>query len=294
MANLKIFVSSTCYDLGIVRAQLRNFITKMGYEPVMSDFADILYDSRIHTHTSCVQEVNNADMLILIVGSRFGGKAIPKALELIDFEKMKELSSGLDLFKDKDKISVTQLEVIKAIQLGIPIYTFVDEKVLNDHLTYEKNKGKYFLKDIDFPSFQQNRDAAEYVFEFINFIRLRFQNNSMCGFGKIEDIEEFLRKQWSGLLQRLLYEQRTNKHESKRIEIISEQIADIKTALMTSISNTDLKDTARGAIKFRQLMQMIFYFSKENTQITLLKEIGWEELLIEIGIVEIIDRKSVV
>lgn len=38
MANLKIFISSTCYDLGVVRAQLRNFIQRMGYEPVMSFF----------------------------------------------------------------------------------------------------------------------------------------------------------------------------------------------------------------------------------------------------------------
>ena len=70
MANLKIFVSSTCYDLNIVRGQLRSFINNVGYEPVMSDYNDVLYDPRDHTHESCVKEIQSADMVILIIGSR--------------------------------------------------------------------------------------------------------------------------------------------------------------------------------------------------------------------------------
>lgn len=292
MAKLKVFISSTCYDLGIVRSQLRNFVSNMGHEPVMSDYADILYDTRIHTHESCVQEVNNADVLILIIGSRFGGKAIPKALELIDFEEINKMSSASEVVKDKKKISITQLEVFKAMQLGIPIFTFIDDKVLNDHLIYEKNKDKPFLNDIEFPAFQHNKDTAKYVFEFINFMRLRFENNSICGFSKIENIEEFLKKQWSGLFQRLLYEYRFNKYEGRKIEAISEQIADIKTAIMTSITNTDLKDTARGAIKFRQLIQIITFLSLSNTADLLLSELSWNDLLKEIGVKEIIQKET--
>ena len=41
MAGTKIFVSSTCYDLSVLRAELRNFILSLGHEPVMSDYADI-------------------------------------------------------------------------------------------------------------------------------------------------------------------------------------------------------------------------------------------------------------
>ncbi len=289
MASLKIFISSTCYDLGIVRAQLRNFIQRMGYDPVMSDYADILFDPRFHTHESCVQEVRNADMMILIIGSRFGGKAIPKAIETLEVDKIKEFSTSSKGFEDKDKISITQLEVLKAIHLGIPIFTFIDEKVMNDHFVYEKNKDKSFLGQIDFPAFQHNKEAAEYVFEFINFIRHRFLNNSICCFNKIDDIEEFLKKQWSGLFQRILYEQRTSKYETKHIEMISEQIADIKTALITSISNEDLKDTARGAIKYRQLINFIWFFCDENTKTVLEQDIEWKDVLNTIGIVEIID-----
>lgn len=304
MSKLKVFVSSTCYDLGMVRAQLRSFIKDMGHDPVMSDYADVLYDPRVHTHESCVQEVSNADVLILIIGSRFGGKSIPKAMELIDFEEIDKMSSSKQSIKDQEKISITQLEVFKAMYLGIPVFTFVDDKVLHDHLTYEKNKDKPFLMDIDFPAFQYNKDAAKYVFEFINFMRLRYENNSICGFNKIEDIEEFLRKQWSSLFQRLLYDYRNDKHEAKKMEVISEQIADIKTALMTSISNSDLKDTARGAIKFRQLIQSIseLYMknvsdshSQDSSYISdvLLKDISWDELINDyIGIEELIENSD--
>ena len=142
MAKLRIFVSSTCYDLGVIRSELRPFITALGHEPVMSDYADILYDPRSHTHDSCIKEVPNCDMVVLIIGSRFGGTGIPSVLENFDFEHLKSISSRADLLEFKDKLSITQLEILKAAEQSIPVYAFVDEKVFHDHHVYEKNKGK--------------------------------------------------------------------------------------------------------------------------------------------------------
>ena len=65
MADMRVFVSSTCYDLSLLRSQLRTFIKSVGYEPVMSDHGDVIYDPRLHTHTSCLEEVRSCDMLIL-------------------------------------------------------------------------------------------------------------------------------------------------------------------------------------------------------------------------------------
>ena len=90
MSILKVFISSTCYDLDNVRDGLRDFIYNIGYEPIMSDYGDVLYDPRIHTHTSCIEEVKNCDMLVLLIGGRFGGKAISEAVSTVDFEKVKE------------------------------------------------------------------------------------------------------------------------------------------------------------------------------------------------------------
>ena len=165
MASLKVFVSSTCYDLGVIRSNLRNFISGLGYTPIMSDYSDVLYDPRHHTHSNCIQEVNNCDILILIIGKRFGGTAIPKALDQISIETVKSLSTRNEIFKENAKLSITQLEVIKAIELGIPIFTFVDSRVYSDHLVYESNKDIH--STIKFPSIEKEGTAL-YIFEFIN------------------------------------------------------------------------------------------------------------------------------
>ncbi|MGG1658582.1 DUF4062 domain-containing protein [Brevibacillus sp. NRS-1366] len=292
MANLKIFISSTCYDLNIVRSQLRNFIGSFGYDPVMSDYADVLYDPRIHTHTSCIQEVSNCDVLILIIGSRFGGKAIPQAIESVDIEFVKGKSRSKEFFDNSSNVSITQLEVIKAIESSIPIFTFVDSKVMHDHLVYEKNKEKDFISSLDFPSFVEKPETAKYVFEFINFLRHRIENNSIVSFNKMDDIESYLRKQWSGLFQRLLYEQRFKKQEEVKIDYLANQIADIKTAIMTSISSSDLKDTARGAIKFRHLVDFFRQLRNPNTIDLLLGDFPFDTLLKEMRIVDIFAMES--
>jgi len=58
----------------------------MGYEPVMSENVDVLFDPRTHTHLSCVKQVENCDMTVLIIGSRFGGEVISKALDEFDID----------------------------------------------------------------------------------------------------------------------------------------------------------------------------------------------------------------
>lgn len=273
MASLRVFVSSTCYDLSAIRSQIRSFIFSMGYEPIMSDYNDILYDPRVHTHTSCIEEVNTCDLIILIVGSRFGGKAIPEAISKLDFDNILEKSKSIESLKKKDNISVTQLEILKAVELDIPIFTFIDNRLWNDHELYEKNKGKILklindenkdsspsLKDliklIDFPSIDKP-ETAEFIFEFINFLRHRTKGNSINQFVKFEDIELTLKKQWSGLFQRLLNENRVKQLETKRIDSLTNQFEDLKTAILTSISNTNERDVAKGVVRYRRLFEFI-------------------------------------
>ena len=128
MAKLKVFVSSTCYDLSIVRSQVRSYIKQLGHDPVMSDYMEVLYDPREHTHKSCIQEISGCDIAILIIGSRFGGKGVPAAFDEIDFAGLEEKSASPAILQSKEKLSVTQLEICKAIEDGIPVFTFVDDK----------------------------------------------------------------------------------------------------------------------------------------------------------------------
>lgn len=289
MANLKIFVSSTCYDMHAIRAQLRTMLTGLGYEPVMSDQADVIYDPRIHTHTSCLREVENCDAVVVVIGSRFGGSTIPKALELVDMDRLSDLSRADRFGEGKTKISITQAEVINAIQTGIPIFAFVDSGVMRDHLTYEKNKNKPIIGQIEFSSIDKS-DTAAYIFEFINFLRLRNENNSIFEFSRFEDIESQLKKQWAGLFQRLLHEQRTKALEGRRIDNLSSQIADLKAAVLGSISNAELKETAKGAIRFRQLIEFVVGLTRgdeEAASLLFQSNFTWTQLLRKFGVADI-------
>lgn len=286
MAKLRIFVSSTCYDLDILRSELRPFISNMGYEPVMSDYSDVLYDPRSHTHDSCLKEVPGCDMVILIIGSRFGGVAIPAAFAQIDFPALEKQSTKSGVLELKEKLSITQLEVLKAIEQSIPVYAFVDEKVMHDHHVYERNKDKpAVIEEIEFPSIQK-RETAKYIFEFINFLSHRVKDNSITPFSRLEEIRHHLSSQWSLLFQRLLLESRTQTNELRRYRDFSESLEDLKAVVMASLATPDLRETAKGAIQFRSLIRFISGLRFVDNRELLISDITWDEMLLKARIVE--------
>lgn len=292
MASLKVFISSTCYDLGMVRSELRNSISNLGHEPIMSEYNDILFDPNDHTHTSCVNEITNTDVILLIIGSRFGGKAIPEAVNKIDFEKIKNTSKSTDfLLKNTDKISITQMEVLKAIDLNIPIYVFVESKVLNDHFLYEKNKDKEFIDKIEFPSIDR-KETAIYIFEFINFLRLRGKNNGVFEFSKMSDIEEILKKQWSAQLQKLFYEQRKGKNTRIKSDLFLEGIQDIKSLILSTINSDNGKEIGKGVLRYRRLIEFFQAFTSIDIYSFLKQDITWSTLLKQLGIKDVATMES--
>lgn len=279
MARLRIFVSSTCYDLDILRSELRPFISGMGFEPVMSEYSDVLFDPRSHTHTSCLKEVQSCDVVVLIIGSRFGGTAVPSAFADLDFSLLEQLSTKPSAIEAPEKLSITQIEVLKAIEQSIPVYAFVDERVLHDHLVYEKNKDKKDVIDhIDFPSIQK-RESAKYIFEFINYLSHRETNNSITGFTRLDEIRLHLASQWSHLFQRLLFESRTKAHNARRYRDFSEQLEDLKAVVLASLATPDLRETAKGAVQFRHLIGFISDLKFVNHKELLLSSLTWDEVL---------------
>lgn len=291
MAGLRVFVSSTCYDLSVIRSQLRIFIQNLGHEPIMSDYSDLLYDPRVHTHTSCVDEVATADLVLLIVGSRFGGKTVPEALLKLDFDVLKKESKSTESLSKKENLSVTQLEILKAVESGIPVFTFVDSSVWHDHALYEKNKEKPIINDISFPSIEKP-ETASFIFEFINFLRHRARGNSVFTFSKLQDIEDTLRKQWSSLFQKLIQEQRNRAFEAKRLDNLTEQFEDLKTAILTSIGTSNERDVARGVVRFRRLLDFVRALGIKDQSFLFRGQHEWDELLEYAEISSVVDAEE--
>jgi hypothetical protein len=226
-------------------------------------------------------------MLIVVIGSRFGGMAVPSASLNVDMAFIQKLSTKTALLDAKDKLSITQLEVLKAVEQSVPVYAFVDANVLHDHHVYEKNKDKKeVIENIEFPSIQR-RDTAKYIFEFINFLSHRVTNNSITAFSRLEDIREHLTGQWSQLFQRLLAESKTRTREEIRYRDFSDRIEDLKAVVLASLATPGLRDTAKGAIQFRRLISFFSSFRNVNARQLLLSNNGWEQTLRDAHIADI-------
>ena len=53
----ELFVSSTCYDLSQVRADLRDFAESIGFEPVLSELENFPVDPGTGTLDNCLNAV---------------------------------------------------------------------------------------------------------------------------------------------------------------------------------------------------------------------------------------------
>ena len=215
MSDLRVFISSTCYDLGYERSELKRFIESLGFDAVCSDNNDILYNPEEHTHTSCVKKVADCDLFVLIIGGRFGGRAIAEAVDLINPQF---LPNGKDA-----EYSITELEYFFAIQNRIPVFTFVKSDVYADHGKFLKNSKKeskislntkikkmckrfsikYPSEEVVYKSIQKPSDAGK-IFNFINIVRKKEKNNAIFVFENVDNIEIILKKQWSSFFKNLI------------------------------------------------------------------------------------------
>jgi hypothetical protein len=144
-----LFVSSTCYDLSQVRADLRDFSESVGLEPILSEFDSFPVNPNQNTLSNCLEAVKNrTDIFVLVVGGRYGSIA------------------------DAGK-SITNLEYFEAKAKGIPKYVFVKEDVLALLPIWKANPDADYSSAVDnsslFEFIVELRDSGDvWVFPFAN------------------------------------------------------------------------------------------------------------------------------
>lgn len=184
----KIFVSSTYYDLKYIRENIEKLVRDLGFDSILFESGDVTFEHDKPIDSSCYKEVTNANMLLLIVGGRYGSEAITNGFE--DYSKK----------YDKYYTSITKNEFLTAKDKGIPIYVFVDNNVLTEYETFKKNKDVYYQLEKEASTKKLNFafvDSAN-IFEFIYDLYLT--GLPIYRFNKYEDIEIQFRMQISGLL----------------------------------------------------------------------------------------------
>jgi len=249
MAQPRIFVSSTCYDLQEIRSQLRSFIEDFGFSPVMSEYGDIFYDYQKHIQDSCKDEIEKSQLFILIIGNNYGSI----------YYKQK------DTVKTPD--SVTMQEFRRAIETDIFKHIFINKYVDYDYKNYLKSENKYITKHIESNELDEEeiddtvtslknefkakypfpQESYKYIFSFLDIIYGLKSNNAIITYESFEDIKSSLRRQWSGFMYDSLTKSKTvsiNLIErlGEKIERIENQIKLLVEGQVTN-DNTDSKIT---------------------------------------------------
>ena len=137
MAKPRVFISSTFYDLKQVRADLGSFIRSLGYDVVRNEEGNIPYDANTNLEDACYKEINSIDILVAIIGGRFGTSS------------------------DNDKsYSISNTEIKTAIEHNKQVYIFIDRDVDSEYQTYLRNKDR----EIDYSFADDKRISCFYVF----------------------------------------------------------------------------------------------------------------------------------
>ena len=123
---MRVFVSSTIFDLIDIRAELEALLRTLGATPVMSD--DKLSDFHLafdsNSIETCLLNVDSSDAVIVILDQRYGPRL------------------GKHGFED---VSATHLEYRRARQCSKPIYFYVRDRLEADYNVQHRNGG---AKDI--------------------------------------------------------------------------------------------------------------------------------------------------
>ena len=112
---INVFLSSTCYDLGDLRAELGEYLHRHAFLVQMSEDyeSEFRVNGRVDSIMSCLLSVEGADVVVCILDRRYGTPLpAPHAFQ---------------------GVSATHAEILHARAKGLPIFTFVRDKAFAEH-----------------------------------------------------------------------------------------------------------------------------------------------------------------
>jgi hypothetical protein len=175
----------------------------MGFDAVLFERGDIPYSPEIPVDESCNNEITNCQMLILILGGRYGNPTT---------EDCKKDGVGYP----ESYRSVTRGEFEQALKMKIPIFVLIEKNVFFEYNTYKKNITNKTIKYAQVDHIN--------VFKLIDDIHARQKSIYIQPFENFDDISNYLREQFAGLFADFLLK-RNKERELKELE---ERIIELK------------------------------------------------------------------
>ncbi|MEN3979350.1 DUF4062 domain-containing protein [Acinetobacter sp. CWB-B33] len=207
MAKPRIFVSSTYYDLKHIRASLSLFIDSLGYESILFEKGQIAFVSDDPLDISCYREAESADIFVLIIGGRYGSETSEVQIK------------NKNQYTDYN--SITRQEYDTASRNHIPTYILIEKGVYAEYQTYKNNRDNHDIKYAHVDNIN--------IFKLIDDIHTKPNNNPIFSFEKYNEIEDWLKDQWSGLFKDFL----VKRGNSKKFESLQSQIRHLETLNLT-------------------------------------------------------------
>lgn len=199
MARPRVFISSTYYDLKQTRENLDQFLHSLGYDTVRNEHGDIPYGNKEELEKYCYKEISNIDILVSIIGGRFGSEA------------------------KNSEWSISNEELRTAINSGKQVYIFIEKSVYNEYGTYLLNKENADTK------YRYVDDVR--IYQFLEEIHKLTTNNNIKTFDSSAEIQEYLKEQFAGLFQSFLEASAKAKDFSlsKKLENLAEKFEQLST-----------------------------------------------------------------
>jgi len=163
MRKTVVFISSTIYDLPEERTEIYQFLEHAGYIPLASDSVRFdIGDGKRHSYQICLDNVENADVVIAVISHRCGG--------LMDY--------------DGRQISITLAEIMHGIKHNKVVYVFCPQSVSDERIRFTKAIKHYSSKEEAFLAMKGEFRSDSYrVFDNIDIIT-KLSNNNWISFYK--------------------------------------------------------------------------------------------------------------
>jgi len=188
---MKVFLSSTAYDLLDIRAMVIDILTKQGHEVIYHESPTFPAKVDLHSHDQCILAIENCDTVVCVLDKRYGGEyrgEILKDDKPIKFAILGKDSKGEKLKQEIEipihKMSITWCELNRAYALNKNVITFSRQRTLDEKETRRHNQ---YLKTFR-PAYAEKNE----LFDLIDWITKQKRNNWIVPFNTVVDFEDKL------------------------------------------------------------------------------------------------------
>ena len=172
---MKVFVSSTVFDLLDVRAELENMLKDLGASPVLSDSStsDFLACPNRNSIETCLINVRQSDALIVVLSQRYG-----TSLKTAGYPD----------------ISATHLEYREAIKNKVPIHFFVRDRLESDYRIWKKNRRQRKGIKLSWIADSGNHRLFDFIHEHQKLAQPKQRTNWYTTFRNSVELKQLVRR----------------------------------------------------------------------------------------------------